>query len=264
MSDPAPGATATASVGSGERGERPHYDRILLKLSGEALLGDRSYGVDPAFCAFVARQVAVVRDRGVQVGIVVGGGNIFRGLAASASGMDRATGDYIGMLATVMNGLALQDALERADVPTRVMTAIAMNEIAEPYIRRRAVRHLEKGRVVIFVAGTGNPYFTTDTAAALRAVEIGAKVLLKATKVDGVYDADPMTVPGARRFERLEYADLLRDQLKVLDGAAVSLCMENDLPIVVFDLNRPDNIARVADGEPVGTLIAGPNGGSSR
>ena len=238
--------------------DAPYYDRILLKLSGEALLGERSYGVDPEFCAFIARQVAQVQQRGVQVGIVVGGGNIFRGLAASARGMDRATGDYIGMLATVMNGLALQDAIERAGVPTRVMSAIAMNEIAEPYIRRRAVRHLEKGRVVIFVAGTGNPYFTTDTAAALRAVEIGAKVLLKATKVDGVYDADPMTVPGARRFERLEYADLLRDQLKVLDGAAVSLCMENDLPIVVFDLNQPDNIARVADGEPVGTLIAGP------
>jgi uridylate kinase len=234
------------------------YRRILLKLSGEALLGTRSYGVDPAVCAFIARQVAAVRAAGVEVGIVVGGGNIFRGLAASAQGMDRATGDYIGMLATVMNGLALQDAIERAGLPTRVMSAIAMNEIAEPYIRRRAVRHLEKGRVVIFVAGTGNPYFTTDTAAALRAVEIGASVLMKATKVDGVYDADPMTVSGARRYERLEYADLLRDQLKVMDGAAVSLCMENDLPIVVFDLNGPDNIARVAAGEPVGTLIAGP------
>jgi uridylate kinase len=191
----------------------------------------------------------------VQVGIVVGGGNIFRGLAASARGMDRATGDYIGMLATVMNGLALQDAVERAGVQTRVMSAIAMNEIAEPYIRRRAVRHLEKGRVVIFVAGTGNPYFTTDTAAALRAVEIGAEVLLKATKVDGVYDADPMTHPDAHRYDRLEYGDLLRDQLKVLDGAAVSLCMENDLPIIVFDLNKPDNIARVAEGQHVGTLI---------
>jgi uridylate kinase len=265
VTDLAPRATATATGGArAVAADRPQYDRILLKLSGEALLGERSYGVDPKFCAFVADQVALVRQRGVQVGIVVGGGNIFRGLAASASGMDRATGDYIGMLATVMNGLALQDAIERAGIPTRVMSAIAMNEIAEPYIRRRAVRHLEKGRVVIFVAGTGNPYFTTDTAAALRAVEIGAKVLLKATKVDGVYDADPMTVPGAKRFERLEYADLLRDQLKVLDGAAVSLCMENDLPIVVFDLNKPDNIARVADGEPVGTLITGPAGGSSR
>ncbi len=239
-------------------GERPRYGRILLKLSGEALLGDRPYGVDPAVCAFIASQVAAVRSRGIEVGIVVGGGNIFRGLQAAAQGMDRATGDYIGMLATVMNGLALQDAVERTGTQTRVMSAIAMNEIAEPYIRRRAVRHLEKGRVVIFVAGTGNPYFTTDTAAALRAVEIGAEVLMKATKVDGVYDADPMTVPGARRYDRLEYADLLRDQLKVMDGAAVSLCMENDLPIVVFDLNGPDNIARVAQGEPVGTLIAGP------
>ena len=238
----------------------PRYKRILLKLSGEALLGNRQYGVDPAVCAFIAQQVVAVHKRGVEVGIVVGGGNIFRGLSAAAQGMDRATGDYIGMLATVMNGLALQDALERAGIPTRVMSAIAMNEIAEPYIRRRAVRHLEKGRVAIFVAGTGNPYFTTDTAAALRAIEIGAEVLMKATKVDGVYDADPMTVPGARRYERLEYADLLRDQLKVLDGAAVSLCMENDLPIVVFDLNGPDNIARVTDGEPVGTLIAGPVG----
>jgi len=232
------------------------YGRILLKLSGEALLGDRQYGVDPAFCAFIARQVAEVHGLGVQVGIVVGGGNIFRGLAAAATGMDRATGDYIGMLATVMNGLALQDAIERAGVPTRVMSAIQMNEVAEPYIRRRAVRHLEKGRVAIFVAGTGNPYFTTDTAAALRAIEIGAEVLLKATRVDGVYEADPFKDPTARRYTRLEYADLLRDQLKVLDAAAVALCMENDLPIIVFDLNQPDNITRVALGEPVGTLIA--------
>ena len=233
------------------------YQRVLLKLSGEALLGDRQYGVDPAFCAFIARQVGEIHALGVQVGIVVGGGNIFRGLAASARGMDRATGDYIGMLATVMNGLALQDALERAGVATRVMTAIAMNEVAEPYIRRRAIRHLEKGRVTIFVAGTGNPYFTTDTAAALRAVEINAEVLLKATKVDGVYDRDPMAYPDARRYAQLEYADLLRDQLRVLDATAVSLCMENDLPIVVFDLNQPENIKRVATGEPVGTLISG-------
>ncbi|HET7028665.1 MAG TPA: UMP kinase, partial [Candidatus Limnocylindrales bacterium] len=238
--------------------------RILLKLSGEALLGDRSYGVDPAFCLSIARQVGEVHRLGVEVGIVVGGGNIFRGLAAAATGMDRATGDYIGMLATVMNGLALQDALEQVDLPTRVMSAIAMNEIAEPYIRRRAVRHLEKGRVVIFVAGTGNPYFTTDTAAALRAVEVGAEVLLKATKVDGVYDADPATTPGAQRYSRLGYADLLRDQLKVMDAAAVSLCMENDLPIVVFDLNAPDNITRVARGEAVGTKIAADRGEGRR
>jgi uridylate kinase len=251
-----------AATAPGETGrEAVRYKRILLKLSGEALLGDRQYGVDPSFCAFIARQVAEVHRLGVQVGIVVGGGNIFRGLAAAASGMDRATGDYIGMLATVMNGLALQDALERAGVQTRVMTAIAMHEVAEPYIRRRAVRHLEKGRVTLFVAGTGNPYFTTDTAAALRAVEINAEVLLKATKVDGVYDADPLKEPTARRYSRLEYADILRDQLKVLDATAVSLCMENELPIVVFDLNQPDNIRRVAMGEPVGTLIAAPDGG---
>jgi uridylate kinase len=222
------------------------YGRILLKLSGEALLGDRPYGVDPAFCAFIADQVKRVHDRGVQVGIVVGGGNIFRGMAAAARGMD---------------GLALQDALETVGVATRVMTAIAMNEVAEPYIRRRAIRHLEKGRVAIFVAGTGNPYFTTDTAAALRAVEINAEVLLKATKVDGVYDKDPMTNDGARRYAHLDYADLLRDQLKVMDAAAVSLCMENDLPIIVFDLNQPDNVTKVATGEPVGTLIS--SGGPS-
>jgi uridylate kinase len=249
-------AATSANAPAGETVEPAlRYRRILLKLSGEALLGSRQYGVDPEFCAFIARQIAEVHRLGVEVGIVVGGGNIFRGLAAAARGMDRATGDYIGMLATVMNGLALQDALERLGVPTRVMSAIAMNEVAEPYIRRRAVRHLEKGRVVIFVAGTGNPYFTTDTAAALRAVEIGAEVLLKATKVDGVYDADPVTHPEARRYSHLDYTDLLRDQLKVLDAAAVSLCMENGLPIVVFDLNAPDNIRRVALGEAVGTRI---------
>ena len=243
------------------------YDRILLKISGEALLGSRPYGVDPQVCTFIAEQVAQVNRVGVQVAIVVGGGNIFRGLAAAAKGMERATADYIGMLATVMNGLALQDALEHVGIPTRVMSAIAMNEVAEPYIRRRAVRHLEKGRVAIFVAGTGNPYFTTDTAAALRAVEIDAQVLLKATKVDGVYEADPFTNPTAKRYAQLQYSDLLRDQLKVLDATAVSLCMENDLPIVVFDLNKPDNITRVAVGEPVGTLISGaPSavGGASR
>jgi uridylate kinase len=255
-----------AGDGTGRSGDpepRPElrYRRILLKLSGEALLGERQYGVDPAFCAFVAGQVAELQRVGVQVGIVVGGGNIFRGLAAAARGMDRATGDYIGMLATVMNGLALQDALERAGVATRVMSAIAMNEVAEPYIRRRAMRHLEKGRVTIFVAGTGNPYFTTDTAAALRAVEIGAEVLLKATKVDGVYDADPMKDPAAKRYAHLGYTDVLRDQLKVLDAAAVSLCMENDLPIVVFDMNADDNITRVARGEPVGTLISATQAG---
>jgi uridylate kinase len=233
------------------------YARILLKISGEALLGSRSYGVDPEVCAFIAGQIRDVRSAGVEIAVVVGGGNIFRGLAAAAKGMERATADYIGMLATVMNGLALQDALEKGDVPTRVMSAIAMNEVAEPYIRRRAVRHLEKGRVVILAAGTGNPYFTTDTAAALRAVEIGAQVLLKATKVDGVYTADPAVDPDARRHDRLTYAQVLADRLGVLDSTAVSLCMDNDLPIIVFDLNGPEHIRRAALGEPVGTLIDG-------
>jgi len=264
VTDDSRGPVTRTDAGSAPGVGRLRYRRILLKLSGEALLGERQYGVDPEFCAFIASQVAEVQAQGVEVGIVVGGGNIFRGLAAAARGMDRATGDYIGMLATVMNGLALQDALERAGVPTRVMTAIAMNEVAEPYIRRRAVRHLEKGRVTIFVAGTGNPYFTTDTAAALRAVEVGAEVLLKATRVDGVYDADPMSNPTAVRYSTLDYQDLLRDQLKVLDAAAVALCLENDLPIVVFDLNEPDNITRVARGEPVGTLISAQGGGDAR
>ena len=252
-------AGSPAAGAAGDDGARPHYRRILLKLSGEALLGTRQYGVDPNFCAFIADQVAEVHALGVQIGIVVGGGNIFRGLAAAAKGMDRATGDYIGMLATVMNALALQDALEKAGVQTRVMSAIGMNEVAEPYIRRRAVRHLEKGRVIILAAGTGNPYFTTDTAAALRAVEIGAEVILKATKVDGVYDSDPLQNPSAKRYERLTYSQVLAQRLGVLDATAVSLCMENDTPIVVFDLNTPQNITRVASGEPVGTLI---NGGS--
>jgi uridylate kinase len=251
----ASGSAEPGPAGAGAR--KPAYRRILLKLSGEALLGSRQYGVDPNFCAFIAAQVAEVQRLGVQIGIVVGGGNIFRGLAAAAKGMDRATGDYIGMLATVMNGLALQDAIEKAGVPTRVMSAIGMNEVAEPYIRRRAVRHLEKGRVIILAAGTGNPYFTTDTAAALRAVEIGAEVILKATKVDGVYDSDPLSNPGARRYDRLTYSEVLAQRLGVLDATAVSLCMENDTPIIVFDLNKPENITRVALGESVGTLITG-------
>jgi len=237
--------------------ETTRYQRILLKLSGEALLGKLEYGVDPEVVAFVAEQVKAVTALGVQVGIVVGGGNIFRGMAAATStGMDRATADYIGMLATAMNGLALQDALERAGVPTRVMTAIDMNEVAEPYIRRRAVRHLEKGRVVIFVAGTGNPYFTTDTAAALRAVEIGAEVVLKATKVDGVYDKDPVKYPDAKRYPAITYGQVLVDGLRVLDAAAVSLCMENDLPIMVFDLDAHENILKAVRGEKIGTLIS--------
>ncbi len=252
---------ATASTAAGGQERRLRYHRILLKLSGEALLGERAYGVDPAFCTFIAKQLVDVHALGIEVAIVVGGGNIFRGLAAAAKGMDRATADYIGMLATVMNALALQDALEKEHLDTRVMSALAMNEVAEPYIRRRAVRHLEKGRIVILAAGTGNPYFTTDTAAALRAVEIDAEVILKATRVDGVYDADPLLHPDARRYERLTYVDVLTERLQVLDATAVSLCMENDLPIIVFDLNRPDNIRSVALGEPVGTLISG--GGSA-
>jgi uridylate kinase len=254
LSDAVAQAAAVPVVGARETAR---YGRILLKISGEALMGRRNYGVDPEMCLFIARQVREVHESGIHVALVVGGGNIFRGLAASAAGMDRSTGDYIGMLATVMNGLALQDALEKSGVPTRVMSAIAMNEVCEPYIRRRAVRHLEKGRVIILVAGTGNPYFTTDTAAALRAVEIGAQVLLKATKVDGVYDDDPMTNPKAARHERIEYAQMLSDRLQVIDSTAVTLCMENDLPIVVFDLNQPGHIKRAAMGEPIGTLIDG-------
>jgi uridylate kinase len=250
-------AMTAVPVEGGKPFIEPRHERILLKLSGEALLGNRQYGVDPQVCTFIAEQVRDVVRAGVEVAIVVGGGNIFRGLAAAARGMDRATGDYIGMLATVMNGLALQDAMEKLEVPTRVMTAIGMNEVAEPYIRRRAMRHLEVGRVVILVAGTGNPYFTTDTAAALRAVEIGAGVMLKATKVDGVYTADPAIDPTAERHDELTYSQVLQDRLGVLDSTAVSLCMENDLPIVVFNMNRPDNIRRAALGEPVGTRIHG-------
>jgi len=231
--------------------------RVLLKLSGEALMGDHEYGIDPTVVREMAGQVAQVAREGIQVAIVVGGGNIFRGLAASAEGMDRATGDYMGMLATVMNGLAIQDALEQVGCPTRVMSAIAMNEIAEPYIRRRAVRHLEKGRVVVMVAGTGNPYFTTDTAATLRAVEVHAQVILKATRVDGVYDADPEKHPEAQRYSRIGYTELLSNRLQALDATAVSLAMDNEMPIVVFDMTEPGNISRAIRGERIGTLISG-------
>jgi uridylate kinase len=230
--------------------------RVLLKLSGEALLGDAEYGIDPGVVRKIAGEVADAAAEGIQAAIVVGGGNIFRGLAASAKGMDRATGDYMGMLATVMNGLALQDALEQLGQPTRVMSAIAMNEICEPYIRRRAVRHLEKGRVVVMVAGTGNPYFTTDTAATLRAVEVHAQVILKATRVDGVYDADPEKHPEAQRYSRIGYTELLSNRLQALDATAVSLAMDNDMPIVVFDMTIAGNIARAVRGERIGTLIA--------
>ena len=249
MSD---GRPATRDAGAELR-----YGRVLLKLSGEALLGDAEYGIDPGVVREIAREVADAASEGIQAAIVVGGGNIFRGLAASAKGMDRATGDYMGMLATVMNGLALQDALEQIGQPTRVMSAIAMNEICEPYIRRRAVRHLEKGRVVVMVAGTGNPYFTTDTAATLRAVEVHAQVILKATRVDGVYDADPEKHPEAQRYSRIGYTELLSNRLQALDATAVSLAMDNEMPIVVFDMTVAGNIAKAVRGERIGTLIAG-------
>ena len=231
--------------------------RVLLKLSGEALMGEHEYGIDPEMVRLIAAQVAAGKQDGTEIAVVVGGGNIFRGLAASARGMDRSTGDYMGMLATVMNGLAIQDALEQSGCPTRVMSAIAMNEICEPYIRRRAVRHLEKGRVVVMVAGTGNPYFTTDTAATLRAVEVHAQVILKATRVDGVYDADPEKHPDARRYSEIGYTDLLSNRLQALDATAVSLAMDNEMPIVVFDMTVPGNITRAIAGERIGTLISG-------
>ncbi len=234
---------------------RPKYGRILLKLSGEALGGESGVGISPEAVHDMARQISEVRELGVQVVVVVGGGNIFRGLPGSERGIERATGDYMGMLATVINALALQDALEKVGVATRVQSAIAMAQVAEPFIRRRAVRHLEKGRVVIFGGGTGNPYFSTDTAAALRANEIGAEVILKATKVDGIYDADPKKHPTANRFAQIKYLDALQRQLKVMDATAFSLCMDNRMPIIVFDLFRPHNLKRVVLGEKVGTLV---------
>lgn len=236
-----------------------HFKRVLLKLSGEALIGDAGYGIDPKILDSLADQIKSVLANRIEIAIVVGGGNIFRGLAASARGMDRAQADYMGMLATVMNALALQDALERCDVYTRVMSAIEMQSVAEPYIRRRAIRHLEKGRVVIFAAGTGNPYFTTDTTAALRALEIGADCIMKATKVDGVYDADPVTHPDAVKFDELPYIEVLSRGLTVMDNTAISLCMDNDLPIIVFNMDKPGNIARALNGERVGTIVRGGN-----
>ena len=233
----------------------PFYSRILLKLSGEALMGDQQFGVDPAVATRIARDIGEIQGLGVQTAIVIGGGNIFRGLAASARGMDRATADYMGMLATVINALALQDALEQQNVLTRVVTAIEMRAVAEPFIRRRAVRHLEKGRVVIFAAGTGNPYFTTDTAAALRAMEMKADVILKGTKVDGIYTADPVIDTTATRYETISYQEVLEKRLKVMDATAISLCMDNRLPIVVFDLRVKGNLKRVIMGENVGTTV---------
>jgi uridylate kinase len=231
------------------------YRRLLLKLSGEALGGQSDFGISPERVHELANQIREVRDLGVEIVIVIGGGNIFRGLAGSERGIERATGDYMGMLATVINALALQDALEKSGVATRVQSAITMSQVAEPFIRRRAVRHLEKGRVVIFGGGTGNPYFSTDTAAALRANEIGAEVILKATKVDGIYDSDPKKNPKAKRYTQISYLEALQQQLKVLDSTAFSLCMDNKLPIIVFDMFKPHNLKRVVMGEKVGTLV---------
>jgi uridylate kinase len=233
------------------------YRRILLKLSGEALGGQGGMGISPEAVHDIAHQIREVRDLGVQVVVVIGGGNIFRGQAGSERGIERATGDYMGMLATVINGLALQDALEKAGVATRVQSAISMAQVAEPFIRRRAMRHLEKGRVVIFSGGTGNPYFSTDTAAALRANEMGSEVILKATKVDGVYDSDPKKNPDAKRFSRITYVEALQRQLKVMDSTAFSLCMDNRMPIIVFDMFAPHNLRRVVLGEQVGTMVSG-------
>ncbi len=244
----------TSSSSSNEK-QKPKYRRVLLKLSGEALMGDGKYGISPKTLVAIAQDVKEIVDLGVQVALTIGGGNIFRGVSGATEGMDRSSADYMGMLATVVNAMALQDALEKLGVLTRVQSAIEMHQIAEPYIRRRAMRHLEKGRVVIFAAGTGNPYFTTDTAASLRAMEIHADVLLKATKVDGVYTDDPKKNPSAVKYRQLSYLDVLKKNLKVMDSTAISLCMDNDLPIVVFDLTQRGNIRRVALGEDIGTTV---------
>jgi uridylate kinase len=233
----------------------PAYRRILLKLSGEALLGEKSFGIDRAFTEYLAREIKGVHGMGVQVSAVVGGGNIFRGVSDSAQGMERVTADHMGMLATVINGLALQDALERVGVNTRVCSAIEMREVAEPFIRRRAIRHLEKQRVVIFAGGTGNPYFSTDTAAALRAMEVKAEIILKGTKVDGIFEDDPLRHPEARKFERLSYFDVLQKGLRVMDTTAISLCMDNRLPIIVYNLKKKGNLRRILQGEKIGTIV---------
>ncbi len=231
------------------------YKRILLKLSGEALMGEQKGGIDPAVVTMVANQVKAIRELGIEVGLVIGGGNIFRGVAGATKGMDRVTGDHMGMLATMINALALQDALEQKGIQTRVLSGIEMPKISESYIRRRAVRHLEKGRVVIFGAGTGNPYFSTDTAAALRANEIAAEVVMKATNVDGVYTADPRTDPTATKYDRVSYQEVLERGLKVMDAAAIALCMENKLPILIFDMNKPGNLLAAVNGDVIGTLV---------
>lgn len=231
------------------------YRRVLLKLSGEALMGDLDYGIEPKVIQRIAAEIATARNSGVEIAIVIGGGNIFRGAGLARAGMDRVTGDYMGMLATVMNALAIQDALESLDVYARVMSALQINEVCEDYIRRRAVRHLEKGRVVILAAGTGNPFFTTDTAASLRAIEIGADVLLKATKVDGVYDADPMNNPDAKRYERVSYDQVLSDKLSVMDATAIVMCRDNNLPLRIFDLTRANALVRAMSGDNIGTVV---------
>ena len=235
---------------------RPVYRRVVLKLSGEALAGSVGYGIDPPVLERIAAEIRDVVELGVEMAVVIGGGNIFRGIAASAGGMDRATADYMGMLATIINALALQDGLEKAGLQTRVLSAIEMRAVAEPYIRRRAIRHLEKGRVVIFAAGTGNPFFTTDTAGALRAIEIGADAIIKATKVDGIYSSDPKADAGAERLAKATYIEVLSRRLQVMDTTAISLCMENALPIIVFDLTLPGNIKRIVLGEPVGSIVS--------
>jgi len=236
--------------------EKSKYKRILLKLSGEALLGEKNFGIDHKVLEYIARELKGISNLGVQVAIVIGGGNIFRGLEASAEGMERTAADYMGMLATALNALALQNALETNGMPTRVQSAIEMQELAEPYIRRRAVRHLEKGRFVIFAAGTGNPYFTTDTAAALRAAEIGAEVIMKATKVDGIYSSDPMKDPNATKFKTISYLDVLKKGLKVMDSTATSLCMDNQMPIIVFSLMKKNNIKKILEGKKIGTIVS--------
>jgi uridylate kinase len=236
------------------------YRRILLKISGEAMMGDKGYGIDSSTADFIAKEIKEAVSRGVEIAIVIGGGNIFRGVEASMKGMERASADYMGMLATVINALALQNSLEKHGIPTRVQSAIEMLELAEPYIRRKAMRHLEKGRIVIFAAGTGNPYFTTDTAAALRAMEIGADAILKATKVDGIYSSDPVKDPRAKKYDTVTYIDVLKRGLTVMDSAAVSLCMDNNLPIIVFNLRGKGNIRKIIEGKKIGTLVRGSNG----
>ncbi|MEF9425729.1 MAG: UMP kinase [Candidatus Mariimomonas ferrooxydans] len=237
--------------------KKPRFKRILLKLSGEALMGDKSFGIDQKVANFIANELKDIYNSGVQIAIVIGGGNIFRGLEASAEGLERTSADYMGMLATVLNALALQNALEHSGIATRVQSAIEMRELAEPYIRRRAVRHLQKRRIVIFAGGTGNPYFTTDTAAALRAMEIGAQVILKATRVDGVYSSDPLKDPHAKKYPEITYIDVLRKGLQVMDSTAISLCMDNNLPIIVFSLTGKGNIRKILEGKKIGTLVKG-------